>query len=59
MRAGCIYFAQTSSPYIKVGRFFAHISVAEKEAVYKRLDPDSKSDTLTRVTMSLLKKKGS
>jgi hypothetical protein len=42
MRAGCIYFAETSSPYIKVGRFFAHITVAEKEAVYKRLDPGFK-----------------
>jgi hypothetical protein len=42
MRAGCIYFAETSSPYIKVGRFFSHITVAEKEAVYKRLDPGFK-----------------
>ncbi len=42
MRAGCIYFAETSSPYIKVGRFFSHITVTEKEAVYKRLDPGFK-----------------
>jgi hypothetical protein len=42
MRSGFIYFAETSSPYIKVGRFYAHISVAEKEAVYRRLDPGFK-----------------
>lgn len=39
MRPGYIYFAETSSPYIKVGRFFDHISVSEKEAAYRRLDP--------------------
>ncbi|HDR9103617.1 hypothetical protein [Paraburkholderia sp. A3RO-2L] len=42
MRAGQIYFAETSSPYIKVGRFFAHITVEQKEAMYKRLDPGFK-----------------
>ncbi len=39
MRPGYIYFAETSTPFIKVGRFFSHLSVAQKEASYRRLDP--------------------
>jgi hypothetical protein len=37
MRPGYIYFAETSAPYIKVGR--SRISLAKKEAQYRRLDP--------------------
>lgn len=39
MRAGYIYFAETSAPYIKVGRSYSRVSVAKKEAMYRRLDP--------------------
>lgn len=42
MRPGYIYFAETSSAYIKVGRFFEHLSVSEKESAYRRLDPEFK-----------------
>ena len=37
MRPGYIYFAETSAPYIKVGR--CRVSLAKKEALYRRLDP--------------------
>lgn len=39
MRAGYIYFAETSSGHIKVGRSYSHVTVAQKEAMYRRLDP--------------------
>lgn len=39
MRAGFIYFASTSTHYIKVGRYMEHITPAKKEASYRRLDP--------------------
>lgn len=39
MAAGYIYFAETSTPYIKVGRALATTTVAKKEATRKTLDP--------------------
>lgn len=39
MREGYVYFAETSTPFIKVGRFFRHVTLAQKEACYRRLDP--------------------
>jgi hypothetical protein len=39
MRAGYIYFAETSAAYIKVGRCYSHVTIAQKEAMYRRLDP--------------------
>lgn len=42
MQPGFIYFAKTSNPHIKVGRFHAHLTLAGKEAQYRRLDPGFK-----------------